>query len=105
MKNKISPMNQKNISTKNAVDFIIETNRQNSEEFVRQQHNRWLYRKLHTTEIAALKCMDGRLNLSLMTETPLGIIQPYRNIGGKFHLGWYPFQQAIHGWKRYADSK
>jgi len=90
---------------KNGVEFLMEVNRQNSEEFVREQDRRWLYRKIHSTEIAALKCMDGRLNLSLMTETPLGIIQPYRNIGGKFSLGWYPFQQAIHGWKKYADSK
>jgi hypothetical protein len=32
--------------------------------------------------------MDGRINLPIITHTPLGIIRPYRNIGGKFNLGW-----------------
>lgn len=32
--------------------------------------------------------MDGRLNLALMSEIPVGIIQPFRNLGGMFDLGW-----------------
>ena len=42
----------------------------------------------HPTAIAALKCMDGRVNLSVATHTPPGIIQPFRNLGGMFDLGW-----------------
>jgi hypothetical protein len=32
--------------------------------------------------------MDGRINLPIATHTPLGIIQPFRNLGGRFDLGW-----------------
>ncbi len=42
----------------------------------------------HPTDIMVLKCMDGRVNLSFATNTPQGIIQPYRNLGGMFDLGW-----------------
>ena len=33
---------------------------------------RSLYKSQHPTEICALKCMDGRLNLSIITQTPAG---------------------------------
>ncbi len=46
------------------------------------------YRARYPTKLIALKCMDGRLNLSVMTKTPLGIFDPYRNLGGYFDLGW-----------------
>ena len=42
----------------------------------------------HPTAITAMKCMDGRINLPVATRTPLGIIQPFRNLGGMFDLGW-----------------
>ncbi|NWF73057.1 MAG: hypothetical protein HXY51_08495, partial [Nitrospirae bacterium] len=43
----------------------------------------------------ALKCMDGRLNLSVATNTPPGIIEPIRNLGGRFDLGWPHFGEVI----------
>jgi hypothetical protein len=32
--------------------------------------------------------MDGRINIPVATNTPTGIIQPFRNLGGMFNLGW-----------------
>jgi hypothetical protein len=32
--------------------------------------------------------MDGRINIPIATNTPKGIIQPFRNLGGIFDLGW-----------------
>lgn len=55
-----------------------------SEVFIARQH----YQAEHPSAIAVLKCMDGRVNLPVATHTPLGIIQPFRNLGGKFDLGW-----------------
>jgi len=55
-----------------------------SEVFIARQR----YRAEHPSAIAALKCMDGRINLPVATHTPLGIIQPFRNLGGMFDLGW-----------------
>jgi hypothetical protein len=49
---------------------------------------RELHRARHPTAIAVLKCMDGRINIPIATNTPPGIIQPFRNLGGFFDLGW-----------------
>ncbi len=67
--------------------------------------SRTRYRAEHPTEIAAWKCMDGRLNLSLYTKTPPGIIQPFRNIGGRFDLGWPFFQEVTKGSVNFALSR
>ncbi len=93
------------MSNKKGIEFLLEVNEKNSKEFLNQQAARVIYRRMYGTEFAALKCMDGRLLFPDLTQTPLGIIQPYRNLGGVFHLGWPFFQQAIEGWKKYSDSK
>lgn len=49
---------------------------------------RELYLARHPTAIMVLKCMDGRINIPVATGTPPGIIQPFRNLGGMFDLGW-----------------
>jgi hypothetical protein len=46
------------------------------------------YQAGHPTAILAFKCMDGRIHLPYITKTPLGIIQPFRNLGGAFDIGW-----------------
>ena len=52
----------------------------------------WLARQRylarHPTAILVMKCMDGRINIPIATQTPKGIIQPFRNLGGIFKLGW-----------------
>lgn len=53
-----------------------------------QQQARAQYLARHPSAIIALKCMDGRLHLPVATQTPQGIIQPFRNLGGIFDLGW-----------------
>ncbi|MCB1887045.1 MAG: hypothetical protein KDH20_05540 [Rhodocyclaceae bacterium] len=72
------------------IDWLLDHARSHSEAF--SSAEAWLarrrYRAEHPTAMAALKCMDGRINLSLATNTPMGIIQPFRNLGGRFDLGW-----------------
>ena len=46
------------------------------------------YLAQHPTAIAVMKCMDGRINIPVATNTPPGIIQPFRNLGGMFDMGW-----------------
>ncbi|PMR69824.1 hypothetical protein [Halomonas heilongjiangensis] len=46
------------------------------------------YLAAHPTRILVMKCMDGRIHLPHATRTPLGIITPFRNLGGIFDLGW-----------------
>lgn len=75
------------------IDEILEWNRQASASFdsTDARLDRRMYRAKFPTEIVACKCMDGRLNLAVMTKTPPGIIHPYRSMGGKFSLGmpWF----------------
>ena len=72
------------------IDWLIEHARQYSTSFSSAEAciARQCYLAKHPTAIAALKCMDGRINLSVDTHTPFGIIQPFRNLGGMFDLGW-----------------
>lgn len=46
------------------------------------------YLASHPTAVLVLKCMDGRINIPVATQTPIGIIEPFRNLGGMFNLGW-----------------
>lgn len=89
------------------VQFLLEHNKKQSEEFTNPDAvlSRKLYRSKHPTEITALKCMDGRLNLSIFTKTPIGIIRPFRNIGGQFDLGWPFFGLLIKEWVEHSIFK
>lgn len=53
------------------------------------------YMAQHPTAIAAFMCMDGRVNVPLVTNTPRGIIEPFRNLGGQFDLGWPHFGEVV----------
>ena len=87
------------------IDYLLELNRRHAREFMDLAVERRRYRGEHPTEIAALKCMDGRLNLPVITQTTVGIIQPFRNLGGKFELGWPFFQSILDQWVQYATSR
>lgn len=43
----------------------------------------------------ALKGMDGRINIPVATSTPPDIIQPFRNLGGMFNLGWPHLNEVL----------
>lgn len=70
------------------IKSLIDLNKKHSDLFCSHRLERDLYRAKHPTNVVAFKCMDGRIHLPRITNTPLGIIKPYRNIGGKFDLGW-----------------
>ena len=84
------------------IDYLLELNRLNSDLFQRATLDRKKYRATHSTEIGVMKCMDGRINMPVITNTPLGIIQPWRNLGGRFNLGWDGYQKSVWEWTQYA---
>lgn len=86
---------------------LIEINKTHATEFSSPQVTltRRLYRAQHPTEIGVFKCMDGRLHLPVMTNTALGIIQPWRNLGGKFNLGWPGLQYTVRDWVNAGISR
>lgn len=89
----------------NLVNFLLTRNKEQSEYFCRHALARQQYRAKHSTKIITSKCMDGRLNLSVMTKIPVGIIQPYRNIGGKFDFGWPYFGTLLRKQVEYAINQ
>lgn len=93
--------------TGNLQEFILNRNEEQSAAFrsAAARLSRTRYRAEYPTEIAAWKCMDGRLNLAVYTKTPPGIIHPFRNIGGKFDLGWPFFQDTTKELVKYATGR
>ena len=87
------------------IDYLLELNVRHSQAYNEVATERRRYRGEHPTEIAALKCMDGRLHLPVITKTALGIIQPFRNLGGKFDLGWPYFQAVLDEWIQQGISR
>ena len=53
------------------------------------------YQARHPTAIIVFKCMDGRINIPIATRIPKGIIQPFRNLGGMFDMGWPHLGEVI----------
>jgi len=72
------------------IDWVFDLARRHTAEFRSPEAclARELYLSRHPTAIVVLKCMDGRINVPVVTGTPPGIIQPLRNLGGMFDLGW-----------------
>ncbi|MFA6552085.1 MAG: hypothetical protein WCT19_01120 [Candidatus Paceibacterota bacterium] len=89
------------------IKFLLDHNKEQSRIYCSPDETlaRRKYRAEHPTEFAALKCMDGRINLPIITKTPWGIIQPFRNVGGKFDFGWPYFGQLIQDWVSYSVSR
>jgi len=77
-------------SIEQRMDWLFALARTHSEQFTSPES--WLSRRRylaeHPTAVLVLKCMDGRINIPVATDTPPGIIQPFRNLGGMFNLGW-----------------
>ncbi len=89
------------------IEYLFGLNASHAAEFASPdaRNARSLYRATHPTEVAVLKCMDGRIHGSIATQTPLGILQPFRNLGGRFEIGWPHFQLVLAQWIDYAISK
>lgn len=72
------------------LEWLWQLSREHSDRYCAPENHlsRQRYLAEHNTQIIALKCMDGRIHLPYATQTPLGIITPFRNLGGIFDLGW-----------------
>lgn len=72
------------------INWLFDLAKRHGENF--RSPEAWLARERylaeHPTAIAVLKCMDGRINIPIATNTPTGILMPFRNLGGMFDLGW-----------------
>jgi len=84
----INSIHEQPIATR--IDWVFDLAQRYSAEFCSPEAflARERYLALHPTAIAVMKCMDGRINIPVATRTPPGIIQPFRNLGGMFDMGW-----------------
>ncbi len=83
-------MNIHGLPIEQRIDWLFDVARRHGEIF--RSPEAWLARERylaeHPTAIGVLKCMDGRINIAVATQTPSGILMPFRNLGGIFDLGW-----------------
>jgi len=65
------------------IDWLMEVSRKHSASFCSPDNylSRQRYLAEHDTLIIAMKCMDGRIHLPYATQTPLGVIHPFREPG------------------------
>eukprot|EP00759_Apiculatamorpha_spiralis_P027865 PhF_6_TR30549/c1_g1_i1/m.44839 len=84
--------------------FLMERNQHESIKYCEEPafSRRVRYLAQHPTQIACFKCMDGRLDLSVFCNLPAGIITPFRNIAGRFDLGWPLLKEAVNSMSGYA---
>ncbi|MCX6752730.1 MAG: hypothetical protein NTW62_00030 [Candidatus Nomurabacteria bacterium] len=90
---------------KKLVDLFLNTNKCRSVLFLAEASIRKAYREMFPTEIASLECMDGRVDVTYITKTPIGIIQVYSEGGGQFDFGWFSFGWLIRRWVKYSLKK
>ncbi len=79
------------------VRFLLSLNAECSAAYTGEpcRSERQRYSAQHPTEILIFKCMDGRLHLTMMSNLPTGAVYPYRNIAGKFDLGWPALREEV----------
>ena len=49
--------------------------------------HRFRFRRDHKVCVIVIKCMDGRVHFAILTDMPLGIVHPFRNLGGVADVG------------------
>jgi hypothetical protein len=86
-------------------EHILASNAEQSAKFVAEEAARQRYWAKHPTRFACIKCMDGRVHFPIMTKTPLGIVKPFRAIGGKFEAWWPSFLGRLRFWVEEAVSQ
>ncbi|MDO8424917.1 MAG: hypothetical protein Q7T01_00125 [bacterium] len=52
----------------------------------------------HPTGFACIACMDGRVHLPTITRTAMGLVKPYRAMGGRFEIWWPAFAKRFTNW-------
>jgi hypothetical protein len=84
---------------------LRELNEIHSDQFNAERLKRQEYRANYPTEISVFKCMDGRIHIPIVTNTPFGIMRPYRNLAGYFDLGWPYLGEDLVNWVNYSINK
>ncbi|MBX7195607.1 MAG: carboxysome shell carbonic anhydrase [Sandaracinaceae bacterium] len=84
--------------------YLLGLNERASEAFVAAESARARHRARHPTPLAAVKCMDGRVLFPQLTGTPVGLVQPFRAIGGRPEVFWPSFMGRLRHWVESARA-
>ena len=89
----------RNMPIRQRIDWLTDYAHRHSAEFQSSEsyQARSFYIAQHPTSVVALSCMDERVNLSVATDMSSGIILSFRNLGGRFSLGWPYFGKLLAG--------
>lgn len=90
---------------KNINERIIAINAEQFQDYIAQEPTRVRHNAHHPTAFGCLKCMDGRVHLASATGTPMGIVKPFRAIGGRFEVFWPAFMDRLERWSDEAMYK
>lgn len=85
-------------TTQSIIDRIVAINVEESERYVAADSARRRHWAKHPTGFAALKCMDGRVHVPTMTRTAVGLVKPFRAMGGRFEMWWPAFAKRMWNW-------
>lgn len=77
------------------VEKLFDINRQYSESYLKDIKLLSAYKAQHPTQIIVFKCSDGRLLVSRFAQMPLGFLETFRNLGGKFNWGWNALKKSF----------
>jgi hypothetical protein len=77
---------------------LLALNARASEAYVAAESARARHLALHPTPLAAVKCMDGRVLFPTLTNTPPGLVVPFRAIGGRPEVFWPSFMGRLRHW-------
>lgn len=86
------------------VDYVNAVLLAQREQYQAQKPLRDAYRNEHSTSTSVSSCMDSRCEFSNLTNTPDGLVQQWRNIGGKFEFGWSYFGSKFNRWVKYGQA-
>ncbi len=90
---------RKKIKSKKTINqLIIDINTEESALYIADDERRHIHISKHPTQISCFKCMDGRVHIPSITGTPIGLVKPYRAIGGKFKVFWPALRKRFHTW-------
>lgn len=83
-----------------ALDYLLYLHSESARLFNDLQNKllREDYMQKHRTKFMIFKCMDGRCNMSVFTKIQPGILDPMREMGAKFKIGWAHLQDIVMNW-------
>ncbi|MBI2483517.1 hypothetical protein HYV74_05070 [Candidatus Uhrbacteria bacterium] len=87
------------------IQQILAINERQSRLYMEARPERRQHWCTYPTAFACIKCMDGRVHLPSITGLPMGLVKPFRAMGGRFEVWWPAFRKRMHNWVATVQRK